>query len=80
MKGLDSDAPWAVQMLQRAILEAPKHFVHFIPGDLLLFNNKRTLHARTPYLDLRYDGGDRVLSCSYCRQDLSEEERQTRVI
>jgi alpha-ketoglutarate-dependent taurine dioxygenase len=82
--GLDSEADWAVQMLQRAILEAPKHYIHFVPGDLLFFNNKRTVHARTPYTDLRYDGGDRVLSRAYfiSRKDsiMTMEERQTRMM
>ena len=80
MVGLDKEAEWAVQMLQRAILEAPKHYVHGVPGDLLFFNNKRTVHARTPYTDLRYDGGDRVLTRAYFRKDMTKEERQTRMI
>ena len=80
MVGLDQEASWAVQMLQRAILEAPKHYVHFVPGDLLLFNNKRTLHARTPYVDLRFDGGDRVLSRAYFRKELTDGERRSRII
>ena len=80
MVGLDREADWAIQMLQRAILEAPKQYVHFVPGDLLLFNNKRTLHARTPYVDLRFDGGDRVLSRAYFRNVVSDEQRRTRMI
>ncbi|KAI2512715.1 taurine catabolism dioxygenase [Fragilaria crotonensis] len=80
MVGLDREADWAIQMLQRAILEAPKHYVHFVPGDLLLFNNKRTLHARTPYVDLRFDGGDRVLSRAYFRKEVSDKQRITRMI
>jgi L-asparagine oxygenase len=78
--GLDREAEWAVKMLQRAITEGPKHYVHFLPGDLLLFSNKRTLHARTPYTDLKYDGGDRVLSRAYFRKDMTVEERNTRII
>ena len=80
MVGLDQEASWAVQMLQRAILEAPKHYVHFVPGDLLLFNNKRTVHARTPYVDLRFDGGDRVLARAYFRKEVTDTERLTRII
>jgi L-asparagine oxygenase len=80
MVGLDKEAEWAVQMLQRAILEAPVHHVHFVPGDLLLFNNKRVVHARTPYRDLRFDGGDRVLTRSYFRKILNDEEQKTRLI
>jgi hypothetical protein len=80
MVGLDKEAEWAVKMLQRAIDEAPKHYVHFVPGDLLFFSNRRTVHARTPYIDLRYDGTDRVLNRAYFRKDWTAEERETRMI
>mmetsp|Transcript_30748 Transcript_30748/g.50773 ORF Transcript_30748/g.50773 Transcript_30748/m.50773 type:complete len:171 (+) Transcript_30748:135-647(+) len=80
MVGLDKEAQWAVKMLQRAIIEAPKHYVHFVPGELLFFSNRRTVHARTPYKDLRFDGSDRVLNRAYFRKDWSAEERKTRMI
>jgi L-asparagine oxygenase len=80
MVGLDEEAQAAVELLKEAILAAPKHFVHFVPGDLLLFANRRTVHARTPYADLRFDGGDRVLDRSYFRKELSSEQRRTRLI
>lgn len=80
MVGLDPDAEFAVQLLQQAIQEAPKQFIHFVPGDLLLFNNRRVVHARTPYTDLRFDGGDRVLNRAYFRKDMSLEERKSRII
>jgi L-asparagine oxygenase len=80
MVGLDNEAEWAIKMLQRAINEAPKNYVHFVPGDLLFFSNRRTVHARTPYVDLRYDGTDRVLNRAYFRKDWTPEERKTRMI
>ena len=80
MVGLDNDAEHAVELLKKAIDDAPKHHVHFVPGDLLLFSNLRMIHARTPYNDVRFDGGDRVLNRAYFLKDVSVEDQLTRII
>lgn len=80
MVGLDEEAKDAVDMLKNAINEAPKHQVHFVQGDLLLFANQKLVHSRSSYTDLRFDGGDRVLNRAYFLQDLTLEEKQTRIL
>ncbi len=80
MVGLDKEADDAIEMLKNAIADAPKHRIHLVQGDLLFFSNRRTIHSRTPYSDLRFDGGDRVLNRAYFLSDLTPEERRTRII
>lgn len=80
MVGLDEDAQTALEAMKNAIVNAPKHYIHFVPGDLLLFSNRRVVHARTPYTDLRFDGGDRVLNRAYFLKNLSPEDHLTRII
>ena len=80
MVGLDNESQWALALMQEAILKAEPHKVHFEPGDLVFFNNQRMVHGRTPYTDLKYDGGDRVLNRAYFRRDLTPKEEETRMI
>jgi L-asparagine oxygenase len=80
MIGLDEDAKTALALLQEAIIAAEPHKVHFEPGMLVFFNNQRVVHGRTPYTDLRFDGGDRVLNRAYFRRELSPQEEVTRMI
>jgi len=81
MIGLDPSAQNAVTRLQHAIQsEAPKHYIHFVEGDMLLFSNVRSVHARTPYNDLRFDGMDRVMYRSYFKKSLTNQQRRTRMI
>ena len=81
MVGLDDEATAALEDLVAAIAAAPRHPVHFVEGDLLLFNNRRVVHARSDYADLRLDGGDRVVDRAYFRKEWpSEEARRTRMI
>ncbi|KAL7551719.1 hypothetical protein ACHAWF_014903 [Thalassiosira exigua] len=81
MVGLDASAEQALSVLRSAVESAPRQSVHFADGDLLLFPNRRVVHARTPYSDLRYDGGDRVVERAYFRVDWpSEEARVTRML
>jgi L-asparagine oxygenase len=80
MIGLDDVATSALGLLQEAIVTTEPHKVHFEPGVILFFNNQRMVHGRTPYTDLRYDGGDRVVNRAYFRGDLSPEEERTRMI
>jgi len=80
MIGLDSEAKSALALLQEAIVAAEPHKVHFEEGVLVFFNNQRVVHGRTPYTDLRFDGGDRVVNRAYFRGELTEEEERTRLI
>lgn len=80
MVGLDKEAQHAVELLKRAIDQAPKHDVHFVPGDLLFFSNQRTIHSRTPYTDLRFDGGDRVLIRAYFLSEMTADQSRTRIL
>jgi alpha-ketoglutarate-dependent taurine dioxygenase len=80
MIGLDDVATLALPLLQEAILSIEPHKVHFKPGMMLLFNNQRMVHGRTPYGDLRFDGGDRVVNRAYFRGELTPEEERTQMI
>jgi len=80
MESLDKEAEWALEQLKLAMKKAPVHNIHFEAGDLLLFSNVRAVHGRTPYTDLRFDGGDRVMNRGYFRKGLTTEERTTRMI
>eukprot|EP00548_Thalassiothrix_antarctica_P005554 CAMPEP_0194133170 /NCGR_PEP_ID=MMETSP0152-20130528/3455_1 /TAXON_ID=1049557 /ORGANISM="Thalassiothrix antarctica, Strain L6-D1" /LENGTH=433 /DNA_ID=CAMNT_0038828437 /DNA_START=196 /DNA_END=1497 /DNA_ORIENTATION=- len=81
MIGLDPSAQDAVARLQHAIQsEAPKHYIHFAEGDMLLFSNVRVVHARTPYKDLRFDGMDRVMYRSYFKKSLTKQQRHRRMV
>jgi len=81
MVGLDDEAAAALEALGAAIHAAPRYPIHFVEGDLLLFNNRRVVHARSDYTDLRLDGGDRVVDRAYFRREWpSEEARRTRMI
>jgi L-asparagine oxygenase len=55
----DVDAAHALEELAAALAEA-RNDVTLEAGDLLIFDNFRVLHARTPYAP-RYDGADRWL-------------------
>lgn len=77
---LTSDDPEdreAINALARAIDEAAQP-VHLVPGDVLIIDNIRATHARTPFT-ARWDGKDRWLSRAYVRTDqngqLSGDER-----
>ena len=80
MVALDDKAKEALVLLQEAIMAADPHRVHFEPGMMVFFNNVRVVHGRTPYHDLRFDGGDRVLNRAYFRNELTREEERTRMI
>jgi len=55
----DADAAYALEELAAALSDA-RHEVILEPGDLLILDNFRVLHARTPY-GPRFDGADRWL-------------------
>lgn len=72
----------AVAALSHALDEVTES-VHLVPGDVLIIDNFRTTHARTPFSP-RWDGNDRWLHRVYIRTDrygqLSGGERAGDVI
>lgn len=52
-----------------ALFDRHRVAVTLRPGDLLVFDNRRVLHARGAYHP-RYDGTDRWLQCMYVTQEL----------
>ncbi|MFF9645914.1 clavaminate synthase Cs1 [Kitasatospora aureofaciens] len=57
----------AVAVLSKALDEVTEA-VHLVPGDVLIIDNFRTTHARTPFTP-RWDGKDRWLHRVYIRTD-----------
>ena len=48
---------------------------------MILFNNKKVVHGRTPYKNLKYDGrSDRVVIRSYFAKELNEGDMESRII
>lgn len=72
----------AVAALSKA-LDQVTQAIHLTPGDLLIVDNFRTTHARTPFTP-RWDGKDRWLHRNYIRTDrggqLSGGERSGDVV
>lgn len=72
----------AVAVLSKALDEVTEA-IHLTPGDLLIVDNFRTTHARTPFVP-RWDGHDRWLHRVYIRTDrngqLSGSERAGDVV
>jgi hypothetical protein len=52
-------------MLKEALHEVAPVGTHLEDGMMLLFNNQKAVHARTPYRQVRFDGSDRVIYRSY---------------
>ena len=48
--------------------------LHLKDGVMVLFNNQKVVHGRTPYTSLKYDGTDRVVFRSYFVKHLNDEE------
>jgi alpha-ketoglutarate-dependent taurine dioxygenase len=65
----DDDAAVALEEFRAAIGESAQ-FVTLSPGDILLIDNKRALHARTSFRP-RYDGTDRWLQRISITKDLA---------
>jgi L-asparagine oxygenase len=69
-RGLTSDAQKAFMALENELLKESRTLsVKLKPGDLLIFDNRRVLHARTPFKS-RLDGTDRWLRRLYVAPDL----------
>ena len=57
MKGINDEAIDALEHLKNAIKNCTREIV-LKTGDLLIINNRTTVHGRRPF-DARYDGTDR---------------------
>lgn len=80
MVGVDPEASQAIVKLRKVLLDARPSGVHLRDGAMVLFNNKKVVHGRTPYQNLKYDGSDRVVVRSYFVKHLNEVERNTRML
>lgn len=78
--GLDADAERVVHELNAAIENAALSVV-LEPGDLIVIDNNRAVHGRSPFR-ARFDGTDRWLQRAFIVSDLapSAADRQGRVI
>ncbi|WP_055490389.1 TauD/TfdA family dioxygenase [Streptomyces sp. TP-A0356] len=66
VRAMTTAAQAALDRLQAACREVA-HQVFLRPGEALLINNRKGLHARTPFT-ARYDGADRWLQRTYVRR------------
>jgi hypothetical protein len=80
MKGADSEASEAIEMLKVVLRDADPVRVHLVDGMMLLFNNQKVVHSRTPYKQLKFDGTDRVVFRSYFSRQLTVQEQETGII
>ncbi|MEL7487805.1 MAG: TauD/TfdA family dioxygenase, partial [Pseudomonadota bacterium] len=82
MKGLDDQAQAALETMAESANEK-WNYVRLQPGDLLIIDNRRSIHGRSSYEPL-YDGKDRWLQRLYVVRDLAmcseERYRSERVI
>ena len=78
--GIDADAQSVIEHLQAAITSAATSIV-LTPGDLLVIDNNRAVHGRSPFA-ARFDGTDRWLQRAFIVSDLapSAADRRGRVI
>ncbi|MFF8618732.1 TauD/TfdA family dioxygenase [Streptomyces sp. NPDC015350] len=68
--GLDVEARSALAELGR-VLDLNSEVVALSPGQLVVIDNRVTLHGRTPFTPL-YDGRDRWLLRAFCKADIRE--------
>eukprot|EP00536_Pseudo-nitzschia_multiseries_P000048 jgi/Psemu1/156/gm1.156_g len=80
MVGVDIEASQAIESLRTVIKGARPSGVHLRKGAMVLFNNQKVVHGRTPYQNLKYDGSDRVVIRSYFVKHLNEEEMDSRML
>lgn len=73
-RGLDAEAEGALDaMRQAAQAPAVTEQIHLRSGDLLIMDNRRCAHGRTPF-SARFDGSDRWLLRVYVRRSLAGME------
>lgn len=81
MIGIDSEASQAIESLQQVLLVMKPSGIHLRNGEMVLFNNQKVVHGRTPYRNLKYDGiSDRVIIRSYFAKQLNEVGMESRMI
>jgi hypothetical protein len=81
MVGVDLEASQAIESLRQVLQVAKPSGVHLRDGEMILFNNQKVVHGRTPYQNLKYDGkSDRVVIRSYFVKHLNEAEMESRII
>lgn len=80
MVGIDPEATQAIESLRKVLLGAEPSGVHLRNGSMVLFNNQKVVHGRTPYQSLKYDGSDRVVIRSYFVKRLNENEMESRML
>ncbi|MDA0167672.1 TauD/TfdA family dioxygenase [Solirubrobacter taibaiensis] len=69
-RALSPEAERALEALRRGCADlSVRRSVQLAPGDLLMIDNHRCAHARSPF-DARFDGRDRWLQRVYVRRDL----------
>ena len=68
-EALDSGAAPALDEM-RAVATDTREVFHLRPGELLVVDNHRAVHGRTPFVP-RYDGADRWLLRSFVTRDLA---------
>ncbi|MFJ6854479.1 TauD/TfdA family dioxygenase [Streptomyces sp. NPDC091271] len=68
VRALDREAEAAFEHLQEVAREVA-HAVRLEPGQALLINNRKGIHARSPF-EARHDGSDRWLQRTYVRRSL----------
>ncbi len=73
-RGLDVEAESALDALRHAAkAPAVTQRIHLAAGDLLIMDNQRCAHGRTPFA-ARFDGSDRWLLRTYVRRSLTGME------
>jgi len=80
MIGIDTEASEAIKALQQVLNDSKPLGVHLKNGEMVLFNNQKVVHGRTPYRNLKYDGSDRVVVRSYFVKNLTESELESRML
>ena len=81
MIGIDPEASQAIEILRQVLLDVKPSGVHLRDGEMILFNNQKVVHGRTPYRDLKYDGiSDRVIIRSYFVKQLNAARMESRMI
>eukprot|EP00535_Pseudo-nitzschia_heimii_P007944 CAMPEP_0197176452 /NCGR_PEP_ID=MMETSP1423-20130617/2379_1 /TAXON_ID=476441 /ORGANISM="Pseudo-nitzschia heimii, Strain UNC1101" /LENGTH=324 /DNA_ID=CAMNT_0042625833 /DNA_START=461 /DNA_END=1435 /DNA_ORIENTATION=- len=81
MIGIDPEASQAIEILRQILLDVKPSGVHLRDGEMILFNNQKVVHGRTPYQNLKYDGiSDRVIIRSYFVKQLDAVGMESRMI
>ncbi len=81
MVGIDREASQAIESLRNILQIAKPSGVHLREGEMIIFNNQKVIHGRTPYQNLKYDGqSDRVVIRSYFVKQLNADQIESRII